>query len=433
MPTTSPGFIARRGETLEFGVTGPEANTGSLLGLTPGVGVDEGFAWTIDVSGRLVLDFEDYGLTSFPFRDFIRASDAEKQILADAEIDWIQEDREIISYTYTRVTDGTLVDVALREIRTIITYPPITLPDGSELVIAGQPFVEIETDEQTLRSSLDIEPIPFVATCPGSNNNVCVEGNWGGQFHFSPGPDFFGNPYPATAWGDIAAFNADGTVASATGRNLSGSWTIDPDGALVIDYDDGWTQKMQVLDRLGIEYGIISDYSNGSERFASYTIYVKSDGTEFNAGLIENGAGKFWNGDLNSWQPEAFDENGVRNLDFRFGWQFDTGANTGRNRWGVDFLGCDKGLYTTDMTWDVQPDGRLLIDRFANFAAGVFIRTWHPVALTTSGGERVLYVMEVEDRLRVDGQPGFGIRIPPRLNIQREIDEFTDWGCSASR
>lgn len=76
---------------------------------------------------------------------------------------------------------------------------------------------------------------------------------------------------------------------------------------------------------------------------------------------------------------------------------------------------------------------RVARDPKSSSLPGVFLRIWYPIAETSVGRERVLYIMEVEERLRRNGVPGFGVRIPPRLNIEREIDEFSDWECSARR
>jgi len=431
IPTASPGFMARRGDALEFNVGVPGAETGTILSFSfTGQGTDQSFDWSIDASGRLVLDFNTpIEQIDFPGIDSTPATPPERQLLVDANIQQIAEIRTVTQHTYTRVTDGTLVDIVRREAPATITYPPIDLGGGATLTLANQPVFEITSTEQTLRSSLDIDPTPFKASCAGGGQGVCVEGAWAGTYHYFPGVDNGNNPYPDTAYGDIASFAADSTVSG----NISGfaaTWSVDADGALVITYPDGWTQRALILDSLGLEYGVFLDFSNGFDRFATYTVFVRADESfDLTVPFLTSPAGQYWNGEINSWVPGSFDENGLHTINVRFGWQFDATGGTGRNRRGFPDE-CGKGLLTTAMTWSVNPDGSALIDRFPTVVfPGWALRTWFPVAETTTNGDRLLYVMETESRLIGPDNMEYGLFIPPRLNIEREIDEFTDYNC----
>ena len=127
IPTASPGFMARRGDALEFNVGVPGAETGTILSFSfTGQGTDQSFDWSIDASGRLVLDFNaPIEQIDFPGIDSTPATPAERQILVDANIQQIAEIRTVTQHTYTRVTDGTLVDIVRREAPATISYPTI--------------------------------------------------------------------------------------------------------------------------------------------------------------------------------------------------------------------------------------------------------------------------------------------------------------------
>ena len=303
----------------------------------------------------------------------------------------------------------------------MITYPPIPLLDGTflDLDANASEIVEIATSDSTFRSSLDTEPTPFSASCTGQS--VCAEGVWGGTFHYTISPgNYFGYDYPPTAYGDVMTLSGDGSGSgSASGTLGSGSatWSIDAAGALVIQYDDGWTQRMEILDELNGEYGIFSDYTNGAGRFATYTVYSRADAKPVltPAGLTSL-ADSYYNGEVNSWIPGSFDENGARTADRRFGWQFNADGS------GARLLGlgsfCAPGetaLLLDSVNWQILGDGSIEMTYLNR------IRNWYPAATGTIDGDRVIYVLEID---RFDWG---GLVFPARLNIEREIPVQGDY------
>lgn len=438
IPVASPGYIARSGDAFEFNT---QDGTGSVLGLdgNSGQGINQSFTWSIDASARLeVIPDSPIVVTNFPAVGGIGTlTDAERQILADNGIGQIEERSSVDSYRFTRITDGTLVDIANLETRTVITYPDIPLGGGATLTLAQNTVVRIDTTQTTLRSSLDIDPVLFTDSCTGGNQTVCAMGAWGGVFHYpnSPGIATYsglpGYQWPATAYGDIAELTAGG-VASLVISGTSAAWSINPDGSLVISYPNGWTQTMQALDTLDNEYGVFSDFSDGTERFANYSVFVRAESRPvITAPDLLTAPGRYFNGEINSWIPGSFDENGVRILDRRFGWEFSddsTGINRLALEWGCDGSpGTDAVMWLSPFDWLISPEGTVEIDR-RPWDPGTRVRTWFPASLITVGGDRIFHALEQE--YRWDSEAG-GLRlfIPPRLNIQRELDYHTDYDC----
>jgi len=410
IPVASPGFIARVGDALEF----DSAGTGAFLNKNGlGQGIAQGFSWFID-SGRLVIDLDNPVVeVSFTGLDESPATDAEKAILADSGITQIQENRAISRYTYTRVTDGTLVDIARVETRVDVSYPPVPLADGSTLTIAANQRFEISSSETTLRSSLDIEPIPFSSTCNGQA--LCVTGVWGGEFHYpnSPGTSLNGYQYPATAYGDVMTFSADGSGSGLIAGSAP-NWSVGTEGELILEFGNGMVQTMRVLDENNGEYGIYSDYDDGNSRFGSYSVYTRADARPvLTEADVISAPNSYFNGEVNSWIPGSFDANGAHAPARRFGWQLDQGG-TGRRTFG--FVGsCGPVNQIDPISWQLNEQGDIELSYFGR------TRTWYPAAVGTIGGDRVIYVLEV------DKFNWGGLVFPARLNIQREIPEYTDW------
>lgn len=443
IPASSPGYIARQGEALEFNVL---SETGTVLGMdgNSGTPIAQAYDFLIDSSGRLVLNFENsidtWGSPHIDTLENLTAS--ERQQLNDAGIFQIDMITSVNSYIYTRLTDGTLVDIARLETQVTLTFPPIFMGSDTYLELDQSTLYEVQSQEVSLRSSLDIEPKPFTDSCGGSTQSVCATGAWGGIFHYSESPGKFlwsgvpGHDYPATAYGEILTLSAGGSV-SGTLTGGDATWSIDTEGALVLAYTDGWTQTLQVLDSLGDEYGIYSDYSKGSERYATYSVYIRSEEVPVlsDQDLISQ-AGRYYNGEVNTWQKGSFDETGTRGFNNRFGWEFDA-TGDGRNR--SNYLdSCGRQLVITQMGWDLTPENTVVIDRLPTLDwsyPGYAVRTWYPAAMANVDGDRVLYVLEIEHRDDyTDGLDGVKRPLfPARINIQRELDRHTGYDCELIR
>lgn len=434
IPAAHPGYMARSGYILEFDAGG--AGTGRALDYTSGFGqkIDQPFTWQI-INGRLRVQFAQPVVTSY-------FAEADSPDLAgiltpdeQAALDGVQipVTQRSYGYTFTRLNDGVLADPVLRE----NNYTLQVLPIGT-FVPSNPDEVERSTENtETLRSSLDIQPIPFVGTCPGSAKTVCVPGTWGSLAMYSPGLDgtslftgAVGNPIPLSAWGEVQSFSGtgSGTVAGAI-SGVTASWAVGADGALTVTYPSGWVQRMTVIENVGLEYGVFHEFSKGAERFATYSINVKADSAfSFTSAYLANATGEIWNGEINSWFPANWNADGTRPIRSYFGWRFSAGDNSAQNLNRIfenqicDGDGIADDLYASVSigSRSITGDGRVIIDRRGN---GNLLRTWYPIASTLVDGDRQFYAMELE-------KIGNGnVRIAARINLLREIP-VPQWQCS---
>ena len=442
-PLTSPGFIPQRGGiTLEFNTDG-SGNFLSYIGNTA-TGLSEPFSWLID-SGRLIVDLNSPStVVSFPaISDIESLTPEERQLLEDNNINQIREEITQDIFIYTRVADGTGVDFVRREIRSTKFYPPIPYGNqGMQLILSQQTVQAIETEDAALRSSLDLQPIPFTASCGGAGQAICAVGYWGGEFHrtTSPGTAFGsgvpGAPWPTTVYADIALLSSDGMYLGEL-SNSSANWTVNADGALVISFGDGWTQTMQVLETQNSEYGIYSEFTTPTDRFAQYSLFIKADGrAALVTGDYVSPAGEYYNSAVNAWRAGSFDANGVPLPRNRFGWEFEFDG-TGINNIDSAEFDCD-GDGTADgirqlrraLTWMID-DTRFIIDRRPDIYPGFATRVWDPILLTTVDGRRVIYTVEQSRWDDYNGGAGGEKRllIAPRINIQIERSVQSDYAC----
>lgn len=332
-----------------------------------------------------------------------------------------------ISTSFTRIDDGTLVDSVLREDRSERTVGVIELRDGSSMTVP--PYYLISQSYATLRASSDVEAIAASSDC---STPVCISGDWGGVFYYSPGlQQTFngGGNFENSSFGEIINFS--GTTASGLISSNTASWQIEA-GRLKINYPGGMQQTVTFIDNLGVEYGALSVFDDGNKRFASYDVWVKADST-FDLGsgyLLPSTPDSYWNGDINAWIPGAFDDNGDYIYSQRFGWQF--AADGSADNWyyrdweDLDNNGINDIVRVITPTQGyTNTTDYTAIQRFS-FAQ----RNWYPITRTVVNGQRVFYIIEVEYRdesLWFGGVPGYRVFIPPRINIERELPEFTDW------
>lgn len=405
LPTAAPGYLARTGAILEFD---EEGDGGRILSYDANTGVSETrpFTWHI-ASGQLVLVYLDpLTSSSFIFPDETIATIEQLDLIHQTPSRQVLEITTIERSVYTLVTDGVLVDLVQVEEEQQISYEPVTV-NGETVQLAARS----ETDGSTvgLRSENALESVPFVSVCGGNNAAVCVPGTWGASMRYAPGGQF-----PLSDWGEVVSFSDTG-VASGEISGVVAEWSVIA-GKLVISYSDGWTQTVTIVDQLGVEYGVFKEYSNGSERFADYSIYVKADPQlVFTEDFLDNAEGEYWSGELTSWIPGVLDATGDRIPSSIFGWSFSMADDPMRGfneraRGRGDSLTLDQ----VPVTWSLD-DNVLNIDR--GFSS---LRNWYPLVETVFRGDRQIYVMELEQ--------GFGgVAIPARLNIERERPRRTDF------
>lgn len=434
IPAATPGYLARQGSIIEF-----EAGTsnGRLLdyGSVLGQPINIPFSWSIE-NGQLKLTLPTPVVqTSYPtlFGAGVNAllTAEEQQLIADSGMAQVPVETRFYSFTYTRIADGALVDTVRSEVRADRRVPTFLLPNGVTFTPSLPPQELLDTGNESFRSSLDQQIRPFAATCPGAGGAVCVPGTWGAPFLYSPGVMWYGATIPEAAYGDVLTFSPGSPgVVSGLFANSAATWGVNGDGALVISYPNGWTQTVQIIDTLGIEYGAFSEFQRGDDRYATYSVHVKGDASlTLDEAYLANDGARFWQGEINSWLPGALNPDGTRPISNYFGWQFYAGSDVVSNVSAFELRSCDGGAEPDDIyanvargKWKPVAGGAIEIDRFAETFPGQRLRSWYPIAATTVGGERQLYVIEVERN------PMGRFLIAPRLNYQREIP--APWVCT---
>jgi len=431
IPATQPGYLARRGQILEFNGNG----SGRLLDFESifGQPINEPYTWSV-ANGRLTVDYDEptssayFTTLSNPVLQYL-LTDAERALIIAANGPNTQIGVLVTNFgqTYTRVVDGALVDTVSVESRFSSELPPFILNDQTLFTPSLPPYMQTAQSGQTLRASVDVQASPFAANCPAAAGATCVPGQWLASFLYSPGIGSGGQQLPEAPYGDVVTFAGDGSVTGLL-AGLTATWTVDGNGALVISYASGWQQKVQIVDRLGLEFGVFNELSRGNDRYATYTINVKAAGAfALTNSYLANAPDSFWQGEINSWTPSSdrWNADGTRTLSSYFGWQFFDNSNTAINVGSVALADCGGDGQQDDPkaslvfgTW--QPAGSAVaIPR----GGGSRLRTWYPAASTVVNGERQFYVIESE-RFVGNGQ----LFIPPRINMLREVE--VPWTCS---
>ena len=422
--TTEPGYLSRSGSALKFNATG----TGSKLSFTSwnGQAINAGYSWHV-ANGRIETTY------TTPIEQELLTYNIESLTDDQAEIDAFYAgggvDDQIVFYqstlsqNYTRVVDGALVDVINVETRVEKRTPPIQLTNGDTLTLQNNK-IEISSGQQTFRSALDIEPIAFKADC--SNGVACVLGQWGGQYNYSEGKRAYDDYiYPTTSYADVIMFDSNG-VANGKISNISANWQVNNAGQLVIQYPNGAVQTSEIIDQLGLEYGVFSQFSTPEGEFATYDIWVKGQ-TSFvldSAYLQPASSNHYWNGEINSWIPGSFDSNGLLIPERLWGWLFT--SHTVQNIDGVAWQGPDQnGLSSINFVLSDAVSYQVGAQSIEINRLPFAKRYWYPIASTLINGDRVFYIVEREERdaqLWFGGQPGYNTFIPSRINIEREVD-----------
>lgn len=430
IPRAVPGYLSRGGGALEFDDSNFDGTMLAIVEGGSGLPVSEEFNWLV-IDGVLELSFTNPTPTSgisYP-QDFTSDQGVidEYWDCAVSPDAGITTHGRLLASSYTRVVDGSLVDIASRTDRLESSFDDVPTNDFPE-GCTGDPMhfdtlFEFSTYEYTLRSSADITPVPFTDGPVG----VDVLGSWAFQYYYNRGADLF-NPSGRRVLGNLLTFNAGGAGTKLFDdedlTDQTFSWQI-VGNDLVISYPDGWTQTSRILDQKGKQYGVFSDFTNGTDRFANYEIVIKQDPSfAFTESYLLSPTGKFWNSVINHWVPGFDFVDGSWRFESRWGWDFDPLPN-GTHPQAYE----DEGVrYWTEvtMTWEILPDGMLR----RNYVAASWVperqRFWTPLAEDPiiedpMTGEpmvpamRRFYVLEYENQ-----DPDR--RIQPRINIQQEQD-----------
>ncbi len=447
----NPGFLSRGGVGIEFDDSSYSGAWLIAQGGGSGIPLSEEFDWWV-TEGILELNFPNATVHSSVQYDPGNATSDQSLIdyFYDCAVDpaaGIGAHHRSLSSSITRIVDGSLVDIASVTDWQENTFDEV--PTKSDPPCTGEPIIfssslSSETYELTLRSSTDITAVPFTAG-PGG---VDVQGSWGFSYFYNAGADLY-YPTGRRVLGNLLTFDANGTGSKLFDDedlvDQTFTWHI-VDGDLVFNYPDGWTQTSRILDQEGKQYGVFSDYTNGTDRFAHYDIAVKQDPsfTLTQAELLTP-AGSFWNSVINHWVPYYQQDDGSWLYGSHWGWIFESMPNGTHPvaQWREGF----RYWTETSMTWGILPDGMLQ----RNYVVVPWIperqRFWTPLAedsitIDPITGDPIVpatkrfYVLEYENQ-------GPDRRIQPRINIQQltdipeyDIYEFCtptpEWSCTTT-
>ena len=439
--TSYPGFLSRVGELMDFGVNDGVLYTSTNRALPAAVE----FNWSIDL-GVLVLDFPDYPVIRFPISlDFLASQHPGATMddggplgdngVRDCTIDSIAnanfpEHRVLeLQRRLTRISQGVSIDTASVEKRIEMRdFDSVECSDG--IFRTPQPIFDFAYEDQLLQENTSVNGQPFTADL--------AEGSWAATFYYDT--EIFGVVERRFA-GDVVTFNMDGTVAADSSNSSAWSWAESGDDIL-LDYGDGWTQRMSIVNSLDpdgatgdvVEYQIFSVFEGPGpdDRLATLDIAIEVDNSlTLSETNLVNDPDYFWSGMVNSWQPSYWD-GGELLISTYFGWRIRP-AEAGGQVFYAPFLSCGPGS-TGDPAWWVRPFGDggapamgWTVDGNGNlnmpYRNGFRERSWVPLQETVGlDGQRILYVFESERQLGLT-------RFPPRMNIQWELPEPTDTLC----
>ena len=456
-----PGFVPRSGEVFEFNATRPNgcklaADGCAGLFMYRGVNgrpISDAFSWYIDngvLEIRLPAPTPAGGVitTNQILADTPDAKMTDGSLLSDCDVPDYTFDfqQSIVGFGYTRFNDGTAVDGLFRRAMLSRTgFAPVMCRDGNVRTLAA--YVLEETGQVMARDSGAIAPRRFVrvADATGAADEVVVEGQWAMQVYAQLRLVGSAAPFPRVIFSDNVTLSPGGgasaVIASEDGAGPS-TWNIDTvTSDLLLTYPDGWIQRVVVTDALDAngdgsadEFGAFSIITGpGGERYASSDLTFRRDETLVaDASVARNPFGSYWQTVVNAWPSAAWEDapGGGRQLrrDGVFGFH---AAPVGEGFNG-SYLFPDEAC--TSGTWfrrrltafGLEDTGGLNLVHMNYFVGNAAIlgnnrqRSWSAFTSMNVGGQRRLYVLELEKLPLLSGEPH---RFPPRPNIYREMVE----------
>lgn len=471
-----PGFLSRGGDVYEFSAVRPNDCAGIGSGCT-------GTYLTRDVNGTPL---------SVPIEWYIEAGTLEMAVMAPTALSRIADPANfkndfpnavmtdgtrfadcnptttlffteaIVGYAFTRFNDGQTVDSLSR--RSDLSYSnflPVVCENGLEKTPAN--FVARLTGNILARDSGAIAPRRFVraSAATGAADEIVADGQWALQVYADILLALFDNsgvPFTVRArsiFADNVRLRADGTAMSDIASELAGgpsSWSVDAvTGELVINYPDGWVQRVVITDEQDgngdgaiDEYGAFSFFSGpGGVRFASSDPAFRRDTSlSIGASVVENTLGKYWQTVVNAWTPTAWEDvpgstTGARRLVMGsqiFGFRAaPVGAGfNGQYRARVFGDSCGEaprwrrfGLSGYELD-EIGTLNVLAMSYITYSSEPVRTRSWSILSTDTvqlptmPAAQRRLSMIELE---RFEGLAGSPHRFPPRVNFYREINE----------
>jgi len=453
-----PGFVPRSGELLEFSSNRPGDCATAADGCSGlfmyrdvnGRPFSELFGWYLDngvleiqvgtptptgriaVAADLVAERPDARMTD---GTLLSACDAPDFVFNFQEA--------ILGFAYTRYNDGAAVDGLFRRARLSRTgFTSPTCADGVVRTLAD--YVYEDTGQIMARDSGAIAPKRFVraGNATGAADEIVVEGQWAMQVYARLRLAGFSPPFPRVIFSDNVTLSPGGgasaLIASEDGIGPS-SWNIDTiTSDLLLTYPDGWIQRVVVTDALDAngdgsadEFGAFSILTGpGGERFASSDLTFKRDESLVaDASVVRNPPGSYWQTVVNAWPSASWEDapGGGRQLLLSgvFGWHAAPVGEAFQGSYGFPDAVCTNGTwFRRGLTnFELEFTGSLNVVNM-NYTVGSQnrLRIWSAYSAVNIGGQRRLYVLELETFPLLAGEPK---RFIPRPNIYREMVEPT--------
>ncbi len=342
--------------------------------------------------------------------------------------------RQLEATRLSRLIAGSGTDFVLIEDAYRHEYDPVVLTYTTGEVLEFPPSTRTSYRVESMVSAGTSAGLEFSEQCYAGDGTVCVPGRWLGHVHYPPVEDGSFSAGSVYIQPDIIDFAADsdsaGTATGTISRTVA-SWAV-LDGDLLIEYADGWTQRVSILHRSGLEYGVLLESTDGVSRTVGYRVFVRGDRPGgFTERSIVNREGSYWL-KLDSLPVFVLDTvNGLPLIPGVSGWELASGQDSRQafRHQSYQLDNDDDGvlddvLVLEEQAWSLE-DGQLHIgatnvDTPSDIAdiPGRDVLVYQ-VANTVERGHRKLYVLELD--LFTD----FGLA--PRAVRLLETEKRDDW------
>ena len=464
---SEPGFLSRGGDVYEFSAERPNDCAGIGSGCT-------GTYLTRDVNGTPA---------SVPVEWYIESGSLEIAVMAPTALaraaesatfkqdfpDAVMTDgtrfadcnpsgqlfftEAIVGYAFTRFNDGQTVDsISRRSDLSYSNFFPVECADGSSKTPAN--FVLRLSGNILARDSGSIAPRRFVraSAATGAADEIVADGQWALQVYsnllLSNGLTGANAALRRVIHADNVQLRTDGTAMSDIASELGGgpsSWTVDAGtGELVINYPDGWVQRVIVTDEQDgngdgaiEEYGAFSVFSgpDGSRFASSDPAFRRDTSVVIDANMMFTPLGKYWNTVVNAWIPDAWEDvpgstTGERRLKLSGNYFGFRAVPVGGGYQGQIFGTCDgttpQWLRTGFSGFEIEQAGTLNVVAMTYRGFGR-TRIWSvlstdtvPNPSITGSTQRRISVIELDRLEAVGGSPHV---FQPRVTFYRECTE----------
>jgi len=422
IPDAVPGFLARGGDTYEFGQDGTGRYVNDLSATA--------FTWLKNTDGDIEVTFSEPPLESFNSEWIDLLSDDQEMINAAFASDngLIDFGTYLTGLTIKIISNGELVD-SVREVKKVskiyssFEYEEVTyqLPAENDEWVNNKEY----------RDGDKINKIAFT--------QEMVIGTWAMEIHHQIPIRYNDYDYGVNFWADMITFNADGS-ASGDESKLSLTWVIDSEGSLVVTYPDLKTQTITLLDHIAPSYGSYNLVKTVDDKtFGSYEFSVKQDSNfTFTPDFLVNLDEQFWQTYVNAWIPSLWDEKTNKLLnDELWGWDIRSNTSMINNSYYTEDADQDGNstelfLFTRDFNWEIVENKFVFNGVWSGCDEGVLChrREWIPLAEIDGGFytlEKARMNVSWNTNIESEDSEGYGTYFPARLNIYKKENKPSLW------